>query len=207
MSRFGAIFREFMRAPSKIGAVAGSSSTLANRMLDEVDWETAKNIVEYGPGTGAITRHIVSRLLPSQRFFAVELNDRFVPVLAQYCPSVKVRIGSVGDIRSICDTEEVDNVDGIISGLPWTAFDEELQTELLDAMFSVLSQHGQFITFAYLHGLPLKSAKRFRSVLEERFDSVSVSPVVWRNLPPAIFYSCRRRAVCSTNLSFNTHNS
>jgi len=192
MSRFGAIFREFLRAPNKIGAIAGSSSILANRMLDEVDWKTAKNIVEYGPGTGAITQHIVSRLSPEQRFFAVELNDRFVPVLAQHFPAVKIRIGSVGDIRSICDSEEMGSVDGIISGLPWTAFDEELQNELLDAMFSVLSEHGQFITFAYLHGLQLKSAKRFRSVLEERFGSVSVSPIVWRNLPPAIFYSCRR---------------
>ncbi len=69
---------------------------------------------------------------------------------------------------------------------------EELQKELLDAMFSVLSEQGQFITFAYLHGLPLKSAKRFRSILEERFEFVSISPIVWRNFPPAIFYSCRR---------------
>jgi phosphatidylethanolamine/phosphatidyl-N-methylethanolamine N-methyltransferase len=38
----------------------------------------------------------------------------------------------------------------------------------------------------------LKSAQRFREVLKQRFGSVSVSPVVWRNLPPAIFYSCRR---------------
>tara|TARA_B110000438_G_scaffold294905_1_gene337016 strand:+ start:519 stop:1097 length:579 start_codon:yes stop_codon:yes gene_type:complete len=192
MSRFGAIFREFLRAPNKIGAVAGSSSILANKMLDEVDWETAKNIVEYGPGTGAITRHITARLSAEQRFFAVELNDRFVAVLAKHCPTVKIRIGSVGDIRSICDSEEMPSVDAIISGLPWTAFGEELQNELLDAMFSVLSEQGQFITFAYLHGLPLSSAKRFRSVLEGVFDSVSVSPIVWRNMPPAIFYSCRR---------------
>ena len=192
MSRFGAIFREFLRAPNKIGAVAGSSSILSNKMLDEVDWETAKNIVEYGPGTGAITRHIAARLSAEQRFFAVELNDRFVAVLAKHCPTVKIRIGSVGDIRSICDSEEMPSVDAIISGLPWTAFGEELQNELLDAMFSVLSEQGQFITFAYLHGLPLSSAKRFRAVLEGVFDSVSVSPIVWRNMPPAIFYSCRR---------------
>lgn len=192
MSRFGAIFREFLRAPNKIGAVAGSSSILANKMLDEMDWEIAENIVEYGPGTGAITRHIAARLSAEQRFFAVELNDRFVPVLAKHCPTVKIRIGSVGDIRSICDSEEMPSVDAIISGLPWTAFEEELQNQLLDAMFSVLSEHGQFITFAYLHGLPLSSAKRFRSVLESVFDSVSVSPIVWRNMPPAIFYSCRR---------------
>ena len=192
MSRFGAIFREFLRAPNKIGAVAGSSSILANCMLDEVDWRVAKNIVEYGPGTGAITRHIVSRLSSEQRFFAVELNDRFVPVLSQHCPTVKIRIGSVGDIRSICDTEGMDAVDAIISGLPWTAFTDELQNELLDAMFSVLSEQGQFITFAYLHGLPLQSARRFRSVLEDRFASVTISPIIWRNLPPAIFYSCRR---------------
>jgi len=192
MSRFGAIFREFLRAPNKIGAVAASSARLANSMLDEIDWQTAQNIVEYGPGTGAITRHLVQRLNSNQRFFAVELNPRLIEQLNQRLPDVKVLNDSVANIREMCDGQEMPFIDGIISGLPWTAFPARLQNELLDAMFSVLGEHGQFVTFAYLHGLPLKSAKRFRQVLEERFAEVTVSPVVWRNLPPAVFYSCRR---------------
>jgi len=192
MSRFGSIFREFLRAPNKIGAVAASSAKLANSMLDEIDWQSAQNIVEYGPGTGAITRHLVQRLNARQHFFAVELNSRLIDQLNQRLPDVTVLNDSVANIRDMCDRQGMPFVDGIISGLPWTAFPAQLQNELLDAMFSVLGEHGQFVTFAYLHGLPLKSAKRFRRVLEHRFDEVRVSPVVWRNLPPAVFYSCRR---------------
>jgi phospholipid N-methyltransferase len=135
---------------------------------------------------------LVQRLNPGQRFFAVELNPRFIAQLNHRLPDVKVLNDSVANIRDMCDRQGMPFVDGIISGLPWTAFPAPLQTELLDAMFSVLGERGQFVTFAYLHGLPLKNAKRFRQVLEDRFGEVTVSPVVWRNLPPAIYYSCRR---------------
>ena len=186
------IFREFLKYPNKVGAVAPSSRYLANAMLDELDWENLTNVVEYGPGTGAISKHLLQRVGSHQRFFAVELNDQFIPVLNRKLPELQVFNESVGDIRSICDREQVEWVDAIISGLPWTAFPEALQKELMGATLSVLPEGAQFVTFAYVHGLRLSNARRFRKGLQEAFSQVQISPVIWRNIPPAIFYSCRK---------------
>ena len=186
------IFREFLKSPNKVGAIAPSSRYLANAMLDQLHWDTLTNVVEYGPGTGAISKHLLKRVGDHQKLFAVELNASFVPVLNQKLPTLKVFNESVSDIRRICDREGVDWVDGIISGLPWTVFPEPLQEELLNATLSVLAEGGQFVTFAYFHGLPLQNARRFRKRLKENFSNVTISQVVWRNFPPAIFYSCRQ---------------
>ena len=186
------IFREFLKSPNKVGAIAPSSPYLANAMLDQLHWDKLTNVVEYGPGTGAISKHLLKRVGDHQKLFAVELNASFVPVLNQKLPTLKVFNESVSDIRRICDREGVDWVDGIISGLPWTVFPEPLQEELLNATLSVLAEGGQFVTFAYFHGLPLQNARRFRKRLKENFSNVTISQVVWRNFPPAIFYSCRK---------------
>jgi phosphatidylethanolamine/phosphatidyl-N-methylethanolamine N-methyltransferase len=82
-------------------------------------------------------------------------------------------------------------VDAVISGLPWTVFSDSLQEELLASMLEVMRPGSIFITFAYLQGLRLKGARRFRQLLEESFATVTVSKPIWRNFPPAIFYSCR----------------
>ena len=186
------IFREFLKSPNKVGAISPSSRYLANAMLDQLHWDTLTTVVEYGPGTGAISKHLLKRVGDHQKLFAVELNASFVPVLNQKLPTLKVFNESVSDIRRICDREGVDWVDGIISGLPWTVFPEPLQEELLNATLSVLAEGGQFVTFAYFHGLPLQNARRFRKRLKETFSTVTISQVVWRNFPPAIFYSCRK---------------
>jgi phospholipid N-methyltransferase len=56
----------------------------------------------------------------------------------------------------------------------------------------VIGTTGAFTTFAYLHGMSLAAARRFRRTLRETFDEVLVSATVWRNVPPAFVYVCRR---------------
>jgi len=95
-------------------------------------------------------------------------------------------------VRMICDYAGMESVDCIISGLPWSTFSEPLQVELLDEMMRVLRPGGCFVTFAYIHGLTLPPAKRFAHLLQRYFGSVSKSQVIWRNVPPALVYRCRR---------------
>jgi phosphatidylethanolamine/phosphatidyl-N-methylethanolamine N-methyltransferase len=49
-----------------------------------------------------------------------------------------------------------------------------------------------FSTFAYLQGLVLPNARALRERLDAEFSNVTRSPIVWRNLPPAFVYVCRR---------------
>ena len=67
-----------------------------------------------------------------------------------------------------------------------------MQVKFLDEMMRVLKPGGRFVTFAYAHGLALRPARRFATLLPNYFTRVAKSSVVWLNVPPAIVYRCRR---------------
>ncbi|MCP4250156.1 MAG: methyltransferase domain-containing protein [bacterium] len=161
-------------------------------MVEWIDWPQVQAAVEFGPGTGAFTGHILERLRPAARFFAVELNPALVDVFSKAHPSVQVYRDSVANVKSLCAREGIDRVDAIVCGLPWAAFSSGDQAEFLAATQSVLRPGGQFATFAYLQGLLLPAGQRFRKRLRGAFASVERSRTVWRNLPPAFVYRCRR---------------
>jgi phospholipid N-methyltransferase len=189
----GATFlREFVRRPSQIGAVAPSSDHLALAMVEELDWETARVVVECGPGTGAFTRRILERLRPDARFFAVEVNEHCARALQRRHPDVAVHRACVSDLPAICEGAGLPGVDVVVSGLPWAAFGEEGQARFLGAIHEALAPGGRFATFAYSHAARLPAGQRFRRLLTGTFAEVERSPIVWRNLPPAFVYRCRK---------------
>ena len=55
----------------------------------------------------------------------------------------------------------------------------------------MIGTHGVFTTFAYRHGMALSAARRFRRTLHATFAEVTLTPTVWRNMPPAFGYVCR----------------
>ncbi|MEZ6088096.1 MAG: methyltransferase domain-containing protein [Pirellulaceae bacterium] len=184
--------KSFVRRPSAVGAIAPSSRQLALTMVDWFDWENARNIVEYGPGTGVFTRQVVTKLHPDARFFAIERDPDLAAIVRATLPDVTVVEDSVANVVEHCRSLEMERVDAIVCGLPWASFPDSLQRECLDAMMQVLRPGGQFATFAYWQGLLLPAGQRFRRRLSDYFAKVESSPTVWRNLPPAFVYRCTR---------------
>ncbi|MFD8717392.1 rRNA adenine N-6-methyltransferase family protein [Streptomyces sp. NPDC059629] len=72
------ITTQFLRRPLTTGAMAASSRRLARAMTQHTGLETARLVVELGPGTGVFTREILRQLPADGRLVAIELN----PVLA-----------------------------------------------------------------------------------------------------------------------------
>lgn len=192
MRRTLKFFAEFITQPGSVGAVWSSSRSLRHKMLEGIDWKSAHVIIEYGPGTGVFTEHILSSMRPGTQFFAIEINPVFTQILRQRFPALHVYQDSVQQVRDICRMEGVEQVDVIISGLPWALIPDRAQNCYLDATLAVLRPEGQFVTFAYLTGLVLAEAKRFRVKLKRRFTDVQKSKVSWLNVPPAFVYRCRR---------------
>jgi phosphatidylethanolamine/phosphatidyl-N-methylethanolamine N-methyltransferase len=189
---YGRFVCEYLLHPVRVGAVAPSSRGLAIRMVQWIDWQSVECVVEYGPGTGAFTAQILQSKRPGADFFAVELNSQFAATLATRFPDLTVLQESVANIEELCQQQGVTQVDAIVCGLPWAAFSDRDQTAYLDAMMSVLKPGGYFATFAYLQGMALPAARRFRKKLQIYFGEVSLSPTVWLNVPPAFVYRCRR---------------
>jgi phospholipid N-methyltransferase len=185
-------FAEFVCHPKAVSSVAPSSSILARNLVGSVDWDRTNTVVEYGPGTGAITEVIVAHLNPEIKFLAIEINSHFAEMLEERFPDIHVCQGSVEQVKDHCDQHGVEQVDVVLSGLPWASFSEDDQTAYLDATMKVLRPGGQFIAFGYLQGRILPAGRRFRRKLQSYFDEVRVSKPVWANIPPAFFYCCRR---------------
>jgi len=183
---------QFLRNPTQTGAVLPSSAYLAEAMVDWLDLGSARSVLEYGPGTGPFTPHILKRVGRDCRFIAIERNAALAEEFRAKLPNVELIHDSVENVRAICDNAGIDSVDCIVCGLPWAAFSEDLQKRLLDSMMTVLRPGGQFVTFAYLHGLPLPAGRKFASRLPSYFREVGRSSTVWRNIPPALVYRCRR---------------
>ncbi len=184
--------REFIKAPGVTGAVAPSSPFLAETIVNWIDWSQTSSLLEWGPGTGSFTEYILRRKPESCRYLAMEVNSKMCKILRARFPGIEICEESVAQVSRICDQECIEEVDCVISGLPWAAFTDAMQDEFLEAMMCVLRRGGQFTTFAYVHGLALPAGRNFRRRLRRYFAQVTQSKVVWLNLPPAFVYRCRR---------------
>ncbi len=185
--------RQYLQAPTQIGAVAPSSVALASRMLETVDFDRSTAIVEFGPGPGNVTSLLVPRLRSGTRFFAIEANEQMCRAFRFKFPGVRLHEGSAADVSSFCEREGLppaESVDAVVSGLPWASFSEDLQRSILEAVLRVLKPGGQMVTFAYNFGTFLPAGRRFSRTLPKYFSRVDRSRSVLWNVPPAFVYRC-----------------
>lgn len=180
-----------LREPLKTGAIAPSSKYLAKEILRHFPKNDNKVVVEFGAGTGAITKRIHERM-DEQKYLGFELNGEFIDHLQQRLPEMEVCQASAESFLGELKKRDMDAPSLIVSGLPWALFPDELQESILSATIDGLEDGGVFSTFAYAHALKLKQAQRFAEKLNHHFDDVKVSRVIWRNLPPAVIYHCRK---------------
>jgi len=188
----GRFLAQFLAAPRSVGAVWPSSPALAGAMLAPVDLTGAPIIVEFGPGTGAFTAPILAGLRGRGTYVGIELNPVFCQRLAARFPHADFAQGSVADMAAILARRGIGQIDAIVCGLPWASLPRALQDQVFDAMDDLLAPGGVFVTFAYVQGLPLPGARALRRALQARFAGVTRSPIVWRNVPPALAYYCRK---------------
>jgi len=180
----------FLRKPGQIGAVTPSSPHLAHAMMANLDLEHARAVVELGPGTGPFTEMILHRIGNQTAFVAMELDATCVARLRQRFPGLNVYQDSAEKMGEYLARHGLRKADYIISGLPWATLPTPVQKAIFEAILATLVPGGAFTTFAYVHACWMPRARQFRRRLEAHFDRVELSPVVWRNFPPAFVYRC-----------------
>jgi phospholipid N-methyltransferase len=183
---------QFRNTPRSVGAIAPSSRALAEAMIAPIDFEAAKVIVEFGPGTGVMTGAIVKRLGPQTRYVGVEINQTFCETLTIRFPHLHFFNRGAQDIKEILHGLDLQSVDAIVCGLPWASLPMDLQARIMAAILDVLKPGGAFVTFAYLQGLVMPAAGMLRRRLRAQFTEVKTTKVIWHNLPPAFAYVCYR---------------
>lgn len=181
---------QFLLNPFTVGAVCPSSRELACEITSHIGLEKVSSVAELGPGTGALTGMILERMDKKSKFFAVELNESVIEEFRKKFPGTTIYNESAVLLKKLAARENLENIDVIVSGLPWASFPSQLQDDLLDAILDTLPPGGVFATFAYLQGRLLPAGKRFRRKLDQHFSRVEKSRIIWKNIPPAFIYRC-----------------
>lgn len=182
----------FIRNITKTGAVSSCSEEVAKVLTQRANLANSKTVVELGSGTGAITKKLVEQLSHDTLFFALELSDHFVEETKKCCPGANVYHDSAENVKKYLKQHGKDTCDCIISTLPWTLFDKELQARILDALFDVLPPGGEFLTVTYTFATFLPSGRRFKNMLKGKFTHVERTKPIWKNLPPVYVYHCKK---------------
>jgi phosphatidylethanolamine/phosphatidyl-N-methylethanolamine N-methyltransferase len=181
---------EFVKNWKTTGAVLPSSFALAEAMVRSAGIRPGTAVLELGPGTGPITEVIEQGLPEDAQYVGVEVNAAFCEMLRQRFPRMHFIHGGAQEVDLLAPLREgLQGYDCIISGLPWTAFPDELQSAILSHVLPNLLPGGRFVTFAYAGLSQLPRGRQFyqklRSVEGAR---VVKTPIVWGNMPPAFTY-------------------
>lgn len=185
-------FEQFLRNPAQTGAVIASSTRLCQLMVEEAGVPEARVVMEFGTGTGSVTREILRQKQSSADFIGFEINETFAEATRQRCPGAEIISACATTAVDVLQQKQLGFCDTIVSGLPWATFSTDLQQRLLTAADSALRPGGTFVTFAYIHGRPLHSARRFQRQLNQTFRTVEKSEIIWGNVPPAMVYIARK---------------
>lgn len=177
------VLRQYLKDIRGVGAVAPSSKYLAKKMLADIDFTKAKLILEYGPGTGVLTKEIVKRKRSDAIVISIEFNAKFHgDLVAKIVKDDTINIvhGSAEEVRAIMKQHGVQGeVDLVVSGLPFASLPKQMSENIMTETKKVLKKNGAFVTFQYT---PFKKA-----FLLNYFDKLVITKE-FRNIPPAYVF-------------------
>ncbi len=187
MSDFTLFLGKFLKQGTAIASLAPSSPWLSRTTVRNIDWASARVIVELGAGTGPITRVLAARAVPGCRVLVLERDPDFCTLLRQRFPGtggLEIVEGDVRDLAAILADRGIGQADYIVSGLPVPSFPRALQFDLFRVVRQVLKPEGTFNQITELPWVYLRFYRRFFEEVRFAFEP--------RNLPPAGAYFCRR---------------
>lgn len=182
--------RQFLERPTEVASVIPSSKKLVQCLIAGAEKMGARTVVEYGPGTGAITAALVDLLPADTRYLAAEPNATFRKHLQEAGFEIEIIPGYAQDIA-----EEIlaraGEVDLVVSGLPCSIMPVDVLASLFESTNKILRQGGEYRQFVYTHTLMMPKMRKMMAMLRGRFSRVETSSV-WLNFPPATIIRCTK---------------
>lgn len=161
----------------RVGALASSSQHLVEKALRSLHNRPLRNVVEYGPGDGMMTRELLRRLASDGKLIVIESNSDFATLLRGIQdPRLEVICGDVQEVIPKLYTDGLRNVDCIVGSIPFSWLSTKEREHVLTDSLQLLSKNRSFIFFHQYIPIVAWAMNKF-------FEKVSVS-FVFRNIFP-----------------------
>ncbi len=175
-------FRQLLSRPKQVSAIAPSSRRLARAMTLDLSATTGR-VVEFGPGTGVLTKAILAAGVQPQNLTLFEMSADFTIHLRRTFPGVTVHNAGAQTAASHAAT----GIGAVISGLPLLSMPQEVRESIVRAAFDILAPTGVYVQFTYGPRPPISDDQIAALGL-----TVTQTAHVWLNLPPARVFTFRR---------------
>lgn len=174
--------KNFLQHPKMLGSLIPSSRFLVGRLLGKIDWSRARTIVEYGPGVGTISNHILGRMSPQARLIVFEMNEDFVDYLRRAFPDPRLHVvhGSAENVGRELARLQLDGADYIISGIPYTTMPEQLRGKIMRESREALNPGGAVLVYQFTRAVLPYLRTYFNQVYQD-FEPFNI-------LPARLFY-------------------
>jgi phospholipid N-methyltransferase len=169
--------RNFFRHPRMLGSIVPSSRFLIKQLLEPINWNRARVIVEYGPGVGGITAEVLRRMRADATLIAIEMNPDFVTYLRQSIGDARLRVieGSAAEVDEILGRFGLRRADYIISGIPFSTIAAPMRERILRKTHDVLEPGGAFLVYQFSTRV-LQDLKRIFGYVGRKFEPLNVLP-------------------------------
>ena len=178
-------FSAFLEKPKEIGSVMPSSRFLIKKMLKSVDFENARCIVEYGPGTGKITKEILKRANKDCKVLCFEINKKLVAYLQKSIKDRRLVVinDSAENIKAHLKKLGIKKTDYVISGLPFSTLPRRKKYIIIEETKDTLNSKGKFVVYQFINSLKKHLCSSFSKI------TTSFIPL---NIPPCFVYVCEK---------------
>ncbi|MGE3855363.1 MAG: class I SAM-dependent methyltransferase [Dehalococcoidia bacterium] len=175
--------RAFIRNRQTIGAVAPTSAGVGRNMARLGGIAHAKKVVEFGPGTGAITAQLLAALPADGQLWAFEIYEPFLEKLREsfHDPRLTLLGQSAEQVRALRAAEAPEGFDAIICSIPFSLLPPPVTSEILAAAAASLRPGGIFVSLQY-HPTYLPP------ILRQHFHAVRRNWFPW-NVPPTFLFT------------------
>jgi phospholipid N-methyltransferase len=177
-------FRAFVKSPNIVASAIPSSAMLEQRTIRHMELETAKVVVEFGAGTGGLTRSILAAMRPDARLISIEFTAEFIPILERIDdPRFEIIKGCASSIGEQLEKRGLAGADAVVSGIPFSTLPPELCRRIAANLYAALNPGGRFVAY------------QFSDKVADFISPHMGAPAVERelvNIPPMRVYSWRK---------------
>lgn len=172
-----------------IASITPTSSFGVRRVCRKINFKRCGTIVEYGPGTGVFSKHLLECMRPDASLVLIERNGNFASILRERItdPRVAVVNDSAENVLGVLAAHDLPEADCIISGIPFSFLTNGVKEKILQGTHAAIREGGKFLAYQTFY----QADDHLKSPLERIFQSVRVEYEML-NLPPMRVYEALR---------------
>lgn len=177
-------FKGWIDRPRAVGSIVPTSSFTARRMASVIDIRSGRPVLELGPGTGVITKAILTTGIAPEKLTCVEFSPEFVGHLRANYPGVNIIQGDAFNLDETLSDKRDTIFDSIISGVPLLNFPVHQRVAYVEDLLGRLPAGRPVVQLTYGPKSPVPPGLGNYTV--EHFD------FILRNIPPTQLWIYRR---------------